>query len=71
MEDKYLLEHNGEQTTFKTLKQLSEHLDIPIHICRKIVMLNAGRIEQIKSHHRNRDIYNNVIIKEIPRKIKK
>jgi hypothetical protein len=71
MEDKYLLDYKGEQTKFKTLKQLSEHLNVPIHICRKIVQINSGRVEQIKPHHRNREIYDNVVITEIARKVGK
>jgi hypothetical protein len=33
------------------------------------VQINSGRVEQIRSHHRNRDIYGNVVITEIARKI--
>jgi hypothetical protein len=50
---------------------LPEHLNVSIHIFRKIVQINSGRVEQIKSHHRNREIYDNVVITEIARKIGK
>lgn len=75
MELKYKLEFTKEDGTivnenYKTLKEISEKYDIPIHIIRKIVLLNTGRITEIKSHFRNRDLYTNFKITEIPRKIK-
>jgi hypothetical protein len=75
MEEKYLLfikksDNVEEQLKFSKIKDIAEFLDIPVHICRKIVQLTEKRAKHIKPHHRNKDIYENIRIVELPRKFK-
>jgi len=74
MEEKYLLiiKNGNEEKELKFCKltDIGDYLNIPIHICRKIVQLTEKRHNNIKPHYRNKEIYDNIFIKEIPRKIK-
>jgi len=76
MEEKYLLvikkskNKEPEELRFCKIKDISAYLNIPVHICRKIVELTENRHNNIKPHHRNRKLYENIRITEIPRKLK-
>lgn len=54
---------------YKTLQQIADEYDIPIHLIRKIVLLTEGRQENHKAHYRNRDIFDKMKIKELKRNL--
>jgi len=55
---------------YKTLKEISNALNIEIHIIRKINHLTEKRIENIKPHYINKEIYESMKIYNIVKEIK-
>jgi len=75
MNPKYLLVYtkdNAEvKTEFKTLKEISELLDVEIHLIRKINDITEKRLKNVKPHKRHADIYTTYKIYDIKKEFKK
>lgn len=57
---------NGEvQTDYKTLKEISDDLNVEIHIIRKINKLTEGRVNSIKPHNSHKELYDKLKIYNI------
>ena len=57
---------NGEvQTDYKTLKEISDDLNVEIHIIRKINKLTEGRANSIKPHNSHKELYDKLKIYNI------
>lgn len=57
---------NGEvQTDYKTLKEISEDLNVEIHIIRKINKLTEGRVNSINPHNSHKELYDKLKIYNI------
>ena len=70
MNYKYRLEsiNQKDQTVikqYKTLKDISNELNIELHLIRKINQLTEKRCESIKPHIRHHEIYNKIKIYNI------
>ncbi len=49
---------NGEvEKEYKTLKEISDDLNVEIHIIRKINKLTERRIDSIKPHNSHKELY--------------
>jgi len=49
---------NGEvEKEYKTLKEISDELNVEIHIIRKINKLTEGRVDSIKPHNSHEELY--------------
>jgi hypothetical protein len=49
--------NNGEvEKEYKTLKEISDDLNVEIHIIRKINKLTEGRIDSIKPHNSHKEL---------------
>ena len=49
---------NGEvEKEYKTLKEISDELNVEIHIIRKINKLTEGRVNSIKPHNSHKELY--------------
>ena len=49
---------NGEvEKEYKTLKEISDELNVEIHIIRKINKLTEGRVDSIKPHNSHKELY--------------
>lgn len=55
---------------YKTLKEISDALDVEIHIVRKINQLTEMRITNLRPHHIHKDIYDNIKIYNIKKALK-
>jgi len=53
------------QWEYKTLKEISDELNIEIHIIRKINKLTENRAQSIKSHNSHKDLYDKIKIYNI------
>ena len=57
---------NGEvEKEYKTLKEISDDLNVEIHIIRKINKLTEGRIDSIKPHNSHKELYEKLKIYNI------
>ena len=57
---------NGEvEKEYKTLKEISDDLNVEIHIIRKINKLTEGRIDFIKPHNSHKELYEKLKIYNI------
>ena len=57
---------NGEvEKEYKTLKEISDDLNVEIHIKRKINKLTEGRIDSIKPHNSHKELYEKLKIYNI------
>jgi len=57
---------NGEvEKEYKTLKEISDELNVEIHIIRKINKLTEGRIDSIKPHNSHKELYEKLKIYNI------
>ncbi len=57
---------NGEvEKEYKTLKEISDNLNVEIHIIRKINKLTEGRIDSIKPHNSHKELYEKLKIYNI------
>ncbi len=57
---------NGEvEKEYKTLKEISDDLNVEIHIIRKINKLTEGRIDSIKPHNSHKELYEKLKIHNI------
>ncbi len=57
---------NGEvEKEYKTLKEISDDLNVEIHIIRKINKLTEGRIVSIKPHNSHKELYEKLKIYNI------
>ena len=57
---------NGEvEKEYKTLKEISDELNIEIQIIRKINKLTEGRIDSIKPHNSHKELYEKLKIYNI------
>ena len=57
---------NGEvEKEYKTLKEISDELNVEIHIIRKINKLTEGRIDSIKPHNSHKELYDKLKIYNI------
>jgi hypothetical protein len=57
---------NGEvEKEYKTLKEISDDLNVEIHIIRKINKLTEGRIDSIKPHNSHKILYEKLKIYNI------
>ncbi len=57
---------NGEvEKEYKTLKEISDDLNVEIHIIRKINKLTEGRIDRIKPHNSHKELYEKLKIYNI------
>ena len=60
------IENGGEvQTDYKTLKEISDDLNVEIHIIRKINKLTENRQISIKPHNSHKDLYDKLKIYNI------
>jgi hypothetical protein len=50
---------------YKTLKEISDDLNVEIHIIRKINRLTEGRIDSIKPHNSHKELYEKLKIYNI------
>jgi hypothetical protein len=50
---------------YKTLKEISDDLNVEIHIIRKINKLTEGRIDSIKPHNSHKELYEKLKIYNI------
>ena len=57
--------------TYKTLKEISEALDIEIHLVRKNNQITEGRAENKRAHFNHREFFDNIKIYNIKKEIKK
>lgn len=55
---------------YKTLKEISDALDVEIHLIRKINQLTENRVVNLKPHHIHKDIYENIKIYNIKKALK-
>lgn len=53
------------QREYKTLKEISDELNIEIHIIRKINKLTENRVQSIKPHNSHKDLYDKIKIYNI------
>ena len=61
---------NGEvEKEYKTLKEISDELNVEIHIIRKINKLTEGRIDSIKPHNSHKELYDKLKIYNIKKNI--
>ena len=57
---------NGEvEKEYKTLKEISDKLNVEIHIIRKINKLTEGRVDSIKPHNSHKELYDKLKIYNI------
>ncbi len=57
---------NGSvEVEYKTLKEISDDLNVEIHIIRKINKLTEGRIDSIKPHNSHKELYEKLKIYNI------
>jgi hypothetical protein len=57
---------NGEvEKEYKTLKEISDELNVEIHIIRKINKLTEGRVDSIKPHNSHEELYEKLKIYNI------
>jgi hypothetical protein len=57
---------NGEvEKEYKTLKEISDDLNVEIHIIRKINKLTEGRVDSIKPHNSSKELYEKLKIYNI------
>ena len=57
---------NGEvEKEYKTLKEISDELNVEIHIIRKINKLTEGRVDSIKPHNSHKELYEKLKIYNI------
>ena len=58
---------NGEEVEkeYKTLKEISDELNVEIHIIRKINKLTEGRVDSIKPHNSHKELYDKLKIYNI------
>ena len=57
---------NGEvEKEYKTIKEISDDLNVEIHIIRKINKLTEGRIDSIKPHNSHKELYEKLKIYNI------
>ena len=57
---------NGEvEKEYKTLKEISDELNVEIHIIRKINKLTEGRVDSIKPHNSHKELYDKLKIYNI------
>ena len=57
---------NGEvEKEYKTLKEISDDLNVEIHIIRKINKLTEERIDSIKPHNSHKELYEKLKIYNI------
>lgn len=58
--------NNGNvEKEFKTLKEISDELNVEIHLIRKINQLTEKRISSIKPHNTHKELYENLKIYNI------
>jgi hypothetical protein len=61
---------NGEvEKEHKTLKEISDELNVEIHIISKINKLTEGRIDSIKPHNSHKELYDKLKIYDIKKHI--
>ena len=58
-------ENTPIQREYKTLKEISDELNIEIHIIRKINKLTENRAQSIKPHNSHKDLYDKIKIYNI------
>lgn len=58
-------ENTPIQREYKTLKEISDELNIEIHIIRKINKLTENRVQSIKPHNSHKDLYDKIKIYNI------
>ena len=57
---------NGEvEKEYKTLKEISDEINVEIHIIRKINKLTEGRVDSIKPHNSHEELYEKLKIYNI------
>jgi len=75
MVNKYkLVQTVGDVVTtkeYKTLKEISEALDVEIHLVRKNNKITEGRFDNKRAHFTNRDFFTNYKIHNIKKQIEK
>ena len=63
------IETGEVEKEYKTLKEISDELNVEIHIIRKINKLTEGRIDSIKPHNSHKELYDKLKIYNIKKHI--
>ncbi len=58
-------DNGAVEIEYKTLKEISDDLNVEIHIIRKINKLTEGRIDSIKPHNSHKELYEKIKIYNI------
>ena len=58
-------ENGAVEKEYKTLKEISDELNVKIHIIRKINKLTEGRVDSIKPHNSHKELYDKLKIYNI------
>jgi hypothetical protein len=58
-------DNGAVEIEYKTLKDISDDLNVEIHIIRKINKLTEGRIDSIKPHNSHKELYEKLKIYNI------
>ncbi len=58
-------DNGAVEIEYKTLKEISDDLNVEIHIIRKINKLTEGRIDSIKPHNSHKGLYEKLKIYNI------